>query len=104
MLVIIMAQLRKHFPNCENIFSENYKQYASTGQYYGPAFMPKTRKKETRSNEHWKLFVILEKSVQYKVELKKWRCAIFTLLLSRIQQPPRKVDHWTISLMLILIP
>ena len=64
MLVIIMAQLRKHFPNCENIFSENYKQYASTGQYYGPAFMPKTRKKESRSNEHWKLFVILEKSVQ----------------------------------------
>ena len=59
MLVKIMAQLRKHFPNCESIFSENYKQYASTGQYYGPVFMPKTRKKESRSNEHWKLFVIL---------------------------------------------
>ena len=63
MLVKIMAQLRKYFPNCENIFSENYKQYASTGQYYGSVFMPKTRKKESWSNEHWK-FVILKKSVR----------------------------------------
>ena len=62
--VKIIAQLQKQtlLQLQKNILLPNYKQYASTGYYYGPVFMPKQGKKKYQSNQHknlWKLFVIL---------------------------------------------